>query len=264
MASGIYCIRNIINGKVYIGSAINLNKRKYEHFNTSRLSNPHLQNAMKKHGKENFEFHILEYVDNVKTLIPYEQFWIDNLRKKGIILYNIALRAGSSLGIKRSNETKLKMSKSKIGHLVSEEQRKKSRQRALGNKYNLGKKRTPEQIENIRKSHIGQIVPEWVRQKSLKVRLSKPYWNAGLTKKIDLRIKRMSDSRKGQPTWNKDLWKKKISLEELKNYYLSDKTISECAKKFSLSVWSIRIALKSIGIIRNKSVALVLAHKRRK
>ena len=32
MKSGIYIIRNTVNGKIYIGSAVNLEKRLYEHF----------------------------------------------------------------------------------------------------------------------------------------------------------------------------------------------------------------------------------------
>ena len=31
MRSGIYCIQNKVNGKVYIGSAVNLDKRRDNH-----------------------------------------------------------------------------------------------------------------------------------------------------------------------------------------------------------------------------------------
>lgn len=44
---------NNINGKSYIGSAINLNKRLNKHYNNNR-SNIILQNAIKKYGLFNF------------------------------------------------------------------------------------------------------------------------------------------------------------------------------------------------------------------
>ena len=46
--SGIYRIRNLTNNKFYIGSAINLNKRKNQHFHYLRNNKHHnkpLQNS---------------------------------------------------------------------------------------------------------------------------------------------------------------------------------------------------------------------------
>ena len=56
---GIYKIVNLDNGKFYIGSSINLAKRKWEHFKQLRLGihcNCHLQAAYNKHGKDSFSF----------------------------------------------------------------------------------------------------------------------------------------------------------------------------------------------------------------
>jgi group I intron endonuclease len=64
LRSGVYNIVNLIDGKQYIGSACNLAERRNEHFRQSK-SNPHLKNAFKKYGKENFEFRVLEYVEDV-------------------------------------------------------------------------------------------------------------------------------------------------------------------------------------------------------
>ncbi|MGI0059241.1 MAG: GIY-YIG nuclease family protein, partial [Nitrosotalea sp.] len=182
MASGIYRIVNQLNNKQYIGSAVSLAGRKYDHFHTPSRSNPHLQRAIKKYGQENFKFEILELVPDIGNLILREQFYLDTSLKNNIDLYNIAKIAGSNFGVTRSSETRQRMSLAKMGHAVSERQRALSRQRALGNKYNLGKKRTPAQIENIRRGHAGQKVSEYTRYLSYLVRTSKPYWNKGLTK----------------------------------------------------------------------------------
>ena len=37
MKSGIYKIRNLVNGKIYVGSAVDFDKRKREHFNLLKI-----------------------------------------------------------------------------------------------------------------------------------------------------------------------------------------------------------------------------------
>lgn len=74
MASGVYRITNLLNGKCYIGSALRLERRKSSHFSSS--TNPLLKHAMNKYGKENFLWEILEECSK-ENLIQREQFWID-------------------------------------------------------------------------------------------------------------------------------------------------------------------------------------------
>lgn len=80
---GIYRIKNKINGKVYIGSSINLRKRKREHFNCLRLGihhSRHLQRSFDKYKEENFDFEVVEYIENKDVLLKTEQEYIDKLR----------------------------------------------------------------------------------------------------------------------------------------------------------------------------------------
>ena len=75
---GIYCIKNKINGKVYIGSSNNIERRFKRHkteLNTKRHSNKYLEKAYIKYGEENFEFIILELC-NEEELIQKEIFYI--------------------------------------------------------------------------------------------------------------------------------------------------------------------------------------------
>ena len=63
MSCGIYMIKNMINGKVYIGQAVNIDKRWQEHkndLNGNRHINTHLQRAWNKYGADNFIFNIVE------------------------------------------------------------------------------------------------------------------------------------------------------------------------------------------------------------
>ena len=81
---GIYKITNKINGKIYIGQSININKRINEHFwksfNQKDVSfNSILHQAIRKYGKENFSWEVLQECD-VKE--------IDSLEKKYIEQYD--------------------------------------------------------------------------------------------------------------------------------------------------------------------------------
>lgn len=112
--SGIYKITCTINDKVYIGSAINLCKRKVQHFNTlatGKHDNSHLQNAYNKHGHDAFEWNVLIRCEKIQ-LVQYEQATIDRYRKHlgWDKMYNIAPKAGSQLGVKRSPEVRARQS----------------------------------------------------------------------------------------------------------------------------------------------------------
>lgn len=126
--SGIYIIKNTINGKSYIGSAVNLKSRESKHKSDLSKNKHHsikLQRSWNKYGKQNFIFDILEIVLNKNDLIEKEQFWIDlyGSYKNG---FNCCGIAGSILGIKRSEETRAKMSNAnKLRAPVSDETRKK-------------------------------------------------------------------------------------------------------------------------------------------
>ena len=64
MKSGIYMIKNNVDGKVYIGSSKNINKRKNRHFSELRHNKHnsiHLQKAFNKFGEESFSFNILRF-----------------------------------------------------------------------------------------------------------------------------------------------------------------------------------------------------------
>jgi len=118
----IYKIKNLINGDFYIGSTQNLNKRYYTHLNhirTNKNTCVKLIRAVNKYGEENFSFEIIEKC-NVEDLLNREQHYLDFLNPQ----YNISKKAGSNLGIKRTEETKLKKSISQKENWSKEEYRK--------------------------------------------------------------------------------------------------------------------------------------------
>lgn len=77
MSMGIYKITNKINGKVYIGQSVNIQKRWIKHKSNLRLnkSNTILYYAFKKYGIENFLFEIIEECTQ-QDLNEREIYWI--------------------------------------------------------------------------------------------------------------------------------------------------------------------------------------------
>jgi group I intron endonuclease len=114
MKSGVYIIRNVVNGKVYVGSSIQIRKRWNEHRNQLRKHrhpNPILQKAWNRYGEAQFEFGILEEVADVVLLCAHEQIWIERLKAlAGQSGYNVAPHAGSTLGVRPSRKTRRKLS----------------------------------------------------------------------------------------------------------------------------------------------------------
>lgn len=117
--SGIYQIRNLVNGKIYIGSSINFKDRWYHHDNrlkSDKHHSVHLQNSWNKYGKDNFIFEILELVENKNKLILREQYYLDLIKPWDIeIGYNINKNARTRLGTKHTEESKEKNRQSQLG-----------------------------------------------------------------------------------------------------------------------------------------------------
>lgn len=129
----IYAIENTLNGKRYVGSALNKNKRWTLHLSNLRNGSHHclpLQRAWEKYGQERFAFIVLEAVSEVAELLAREQFWIDKALAERRC-YNMARVAGSRLGMKASEETRQRMSLAARGRVFSPEAREKMRAAAL-------------------------------------------------------------------------------------------------------------------------------------
>lgn len=106
----IYLLVNKVNKKFYIGQTWQSLESRWERGNGYR-SSTYLNNAIKKYGKENFEYKILTICYTQKDADYWENFYIKEYdsrnHKKG---YNI--KEGGSHG-RLSEDTKIKLSKPK-------------------------------------------------------------------------------------------------------------------------------------------------------
>lgn len=131
---GIYRITNLINRKSYIGkTGMNFGDRWDCHrslLNTGKHNNTHLQRAWDKYGAENFEFAIIEVVENSDQLNDLEIKYIAEYMENGMS-YNLHLGGdgGYNLGKHLSEETKRKIGEKNrqnmLGRKASEETKKK-------------------------------------------------------------------------------------------------------------------------------------------
>lgn len=202
---GVYMIKCLINGKVYIGKSNDVKRRWREH--KSRLKrnnheNEKLQHDWNKYGEDNFEFKLIENYDNEEFGIELEKKYINEYKSCDLNFgYNMTLGKGENRGEIPTEETKKKLK----GHEVSEETKKKISESNIGNKNALGYKHTEESKKKISESHKGKRLSE-----EHKKHLSESRKGKTLTEKHK---KKISMSNKGKNTGKirTEEHKKKIS-----------------------------------------------------
>jgi group I intron endonuclease len=140
---GIYGIRNMANGKWYIGQSRDVELRKYNHFQNlkrKRHCNPHLQSAFNKYGVDSFEFFLLQECQSI-LLDNFERAWISQY-KSDLPVFGYNLSTGGNACKKLSESTRKRVSEAQlgvphphVGHPVSDLTRKKISFSRTGKKY---------------------------------------------------------------------------------------------------------------------------------
>lgn len=145
--TGIYCFKNNVNNKIYIGSSVNLTTRFYSYYSLNNLTKKRtpIHHALLKYGYSNFSLAILEYITDNENVLIREQYYFDLLKPE----YNILKIAGSNLGFKHSEETiaffkeyrvlseeaKKNLALAATGRILSEETRNKISSKHKGKKH---------------------------------------------------------------------------------------------------------------------------------
>lgn len=153
MNSGIYQIMNTLNDRIYVGSSVDIKNRLHRHQLDLEKGTHHsrfMQRDWNK-NKSGFRFLTIKLLNDKTMLLDIEQHYLDILRPE----YNSAPKAGSSLGIKRTNEFKQKLSKAlsgsgngMYGKHHSEEAKQKQRDAKKNYvPWNKGIKTGPESLE---------------------------------------------------------------------------------------------------------------------
>lgn len=147
--TGVYQIVNLVNGKCYVGSSVQVESRIFKHLAFLRRGehpNAHLQAAFSKYGEQSFDYKLLE-VCAKEVLLSREQFYLDSIAPQ----YNICKVAGNTLGYKHESAAKAKMSVAN-----------------KGNKRMLGKRHSEET-----KQVIGALAAQRTHTDDAKLKISK-------------------------------------------------------------------------------------------
>ncbi len=160
VASGIYEIRCMANGRRYIGSAVKMEKRWRLHYTqlaTGKHHSRHLQRAWDKYGESLFMFRVVELCGRAELLLR-EQHYIDTLKPE----FNSRPNASSQLGWHPTEETRQKMRESRAGksswmkgksHTEQTKQRISESRKGKG-----GTGWTQERKDKISAAHKGRVI----------------------------------------------------------------------------------------------------------
>jgi group I intron endonuclease len=276
--SGIYIIENLLNHKVYIGSAINLYHRRNCHFSSLEKGthdNSHLQHSYFKYGKANFVFWVVEKVKDKTDLVKVEQYYLDLFQQNSFEIYNLCPTAGSLLGMKHSEETKKKIGNAVKGKgkgtFHSEETKKKislansgryashseevkreiGRKIGMankGNQHTLGLKHTEETKRKMSSVRKGKPFSEEHKQKIREA-------NTGRRHSEETK-KKIGEVHKGKIAWNKGVSMSEEHREAHKGWHHTEEAkrkISEGNKRFLAK--KEEELTRVVGIYRNAKLA---------
>lgn len=192
--SGVYLIRCLVNGKVYIGSAVNMCTRWSVHrclLNQNKHKNWRLQKEWNEYGCDQFTWEVLEYVYNLRVLAQVEDEYItrykSNDKRFGFNSRLAGLRYSeetrrkigeANRGKKHSEETKRKMSEDRRGkpQMKLRGQKKSEEHKQKLREANIGKKASEETRRKMSKSQLGNERPEETRARGENHGMAKTTW----------------------------------------------------------------------------------------
>lgn len=246
----IYLLINKINGKRYIGFTTDLEARKSNHINRANAGthkNILISNAIKKYGWDAFDYIVIdshpdaEYAKNVlepKYIKEYDTYFEN---KKG---YNMTYGGEGTLGYKRTEEEKRRMSEQRKGKKknLTEEQRKKISENTSGeNNPNYGKthsketrKKISEGIKLAYKEGRIKIKPKSKEHIEKLVQASK---NRVYTPELR---KKISDAKKGRPGHPHTEEHKKYMSEIMKGRKILKESIDKTRLGVAKYLWILK------------------------
>ena len=219
---GVYKILNRCNGKFYIGSSVNIERRFDSHRKdliAGTHNNKYLQRAWNKYGSENFEFIVIEEVRDLNILRDRETFYLQSTNcTDHAVGYNLLADANIGLGVHASEEVRRKISDAcsgskngNYGRKHTDEELNKIRVNRWGENYVRKPRKqyirkTPEQLAALRKKQSermkNRIVSDETREKIRQSRIGKKA-------SPELR-KKFSESRSGSKNSNSRLTKEQV------------------------------------------------------
>jgi group I intron endonuclease len=250
MKSGIYKITNLKNGKFYIGSSKDIERRWWEHkneLNKNSHINKKLQNSWNFYGKDNFKFEIIEELKDKNLLLEREQYYLDTFQPyRNNIGYNIALR--SSGGDNFTHNPNKEIIRQQLSEMYSGE-----------NNPMFGKKHNTDSIIIQKQKASGRFTLNWFIEKyGIEIGSSKykERRNNLSTRKINYSYNNKKTGTKYGPMDDKEKIKistSKNHIKQIKDQLYTDLlsnqyTIKELSTKYNLSGTTIKYHKRKIKL----------------
>jgi group I intron endonuclease len=118
----IYKITNKINGKAYVGQTVQKPERRWALHCTKNVKISAIGTAIRKYGKENFDFEVLNVCSSIEEMNIKEQYYIELFSSMTPGGYNLVSGGNNKL---YSEESKLKMRQARKNQKISEETKNK-------------------------------------------------------------------------------------------------------------------------------------------
>lgn len=186
----IYCLKNQINGKKYIGQTTDINQRIREHL--SRDDRKGINQALAKYGIDNFELEILEKV-SMDQIGERERYWIDKYNTFKGNGYNLKEGGGRNDG--ENNPMYGVKGEDHHSHGKPSPLRGKTRTPEFSKKISEALRETD---QNEKTNHPKSIVDIKMSENILKDRVQKEMSIYGLTKKYGISTKPIQDILSGK------------------------------------------------------------------
>ena len=202
--SVIYLRTNKINGKQYVGQAVNIRKRENQWNSIGHYAGKAIDAARKKYGIDAFDFKILIECED-EELNKWERYYIEKLNTKVPYGYNMTDGGDGKSGCIPSQETRKKLSESHKGKQIwckgkhlSEEHKKKIADGNRGKKHSEKSKRKMSESRKGEKNHnFGKHPSEETRKKLSESRKGEKNHFYG-KRHTEESIQKMSEAHKGK------------------------------------------------------------------
>lgn len=147
--SGVYCAIHRDSLACYVGSSVNLSRRRHNHLNEARKGRDvKFHKALAELGAQSFDFEVIEFCPREK-LAEREDFWIKFYRSAYGNNFNTLKTAQWPVFEKPTDEIRQKLRRAALGRKFSDAHRK-----ALSDSH-TGIKHTAQSRANMAASHIG-------------------------------------------------------------------------------------------------------------
>lgn len=224
----VYLVTNLLNGKVYVGkTSRTLERRWVEHCSEANTkSNVYFHNAIRKHGKENFDIQEIACPENEQSANNLEMVYIILFRSDNPNFGYNSTSGGE--GSFHNDATKKKISAAlvgKPGHPMSEDNKQKLMAAVVG---------VPKSEE-----HKQKISETRKQNKYAPVGFAAGGYNHTEESKLKMSLRRRGE--------NNARYRHDVSDEEVVNLYMAGNSLREVADELNIGMTTVRRRLAKTG-----------------